>query len=226
MNTQNDRHREGAKPRLLQGASEVFARKGYSDATIAEICRLAETNIAAVNYYFRSKENLYVQAWRLSFHRSLAAHPTDGGVPADAPPQQRLAGQIRSLVQRITDPKSHEFDIVCKEQAKPTGLLKEVMRESIQPIRRQMGQVVRELLGSAASEQQVELSQMSIMAQCLHTMIRERHRTALSGENLRPPYPHFDSTVEEMTEHIIRFSLAGIQNMRQQTKTDIPQEME
>lgn len=205
--------------RLLEAACEVFAEKCFRDATIADICNRAGTNVAAVNYYFRSKERLYVEAWRMAFHRSLEAHPPDGGISAEAPPEQRLAGRVRSVIQRMTDPETHEFDIVYKEHANPTGLLVEVMRESIEPMRRQMGCIVRELLGDKASDQQVELCQMSIMAQCLHTMIHRRHQKMLSEGNTPPSFPHFEFDVKEITDHIVRFSLAGIQKLREEIES-------
>ncbi len=57
--------------KLLQSACKVFAEKSYRDATVAEICRYAGANVAAVNYYFSSKKALYAEAWRLAFNRSL-----------------------------------------------------------------------------------------------------------------------------------------------------------
>jgi len=42
--------------RLLNAAAEVFAERDYRSATVSEICRLAGTNISAVNYHFRDKE--------------------------------------------------------------------------------------------------------------------------------------------------------------------------
>ena len=75
----------GTKERLLKSAGEVFAKKGYSDATIAEICSLAGTNIASVNYHFKNKKALYVEAWRQAFSQSLQMFPPDGGVSPDAP---------------------------------------------------------------------------------------------------------------------------------------------
>ena len=212
----------GTQDRLLESASEVFAEKGFRDATIADICRRAGANIAAVNYYFRDKESLYVESWRLAFQRSLETYPPDGGVGPDAPPAERLAGRVRSIVRRMTDPNTHEFDIIQKELANPTGLLMEVMRESIQPRREQMGLIVRELLGETASDKQVELCQMSIIAQCLHTMIHRRHHQVLCegrSQPALPPFPFFDFSVEEITDHIVRFCLAGIGEMRRQIES-------
>jgi AcrR family transcriptional regulator len=57
--------------KLLAAASEVFAQKGYRDATISEICERAGANVAAVNYHFGDKETLYKEAWRHSFSASL-----------------------------------------------------------------------------------------------------------------------------------------------------------
>lgn len=202
------------KRHLLEAAGELFAQRGFHDATIAEICEKADANIAAVNYHFGAKEALYVEAWRLSFHRSLEAHPPDGGVDADAPAEDRLRGHIHSVVQRITDPDGHEFEIIQKEHANPTGLLVEVMRESIQPIREVVRQSVRELLGERASDRQVQLCQMSIMAQCLHTMMRQRHHKMVSGAHPLPGPPFLEFGVEALTDHIVRFSLAGIREMR------------
>jgi hypothetical protein len=54
------------RKKLLAAAGRVFAEKGYHDATIAEICRLAGTNIAAVNYHFSDKETLYLEALRFN----------------------------------------------------------------------------------------------------------------------------------------------------------------
>jgi AcrR family transcriptional regulator len=44
--------------RLLQAAELVFADKGLEKATLREITKLAEVNLAAVSYYFGSKSDL------------------------------------------------------------------------------------------------------------------------------------------------------------------------
>jgi len=212
--------------RLLEAARLTFAEKGYHHGTVAEICERAGANIAAVNYYFRSKDNLYVEAWRQTFARSVSKHPPDGGAPATAPPEDRLRGRIRAIVERIADPKSHEFDIVHKEFANPTGLLSEAMIQAIEPIQRGMTAVVQELLGPSVSSQQVMLCEKSIMTQCIHFLMSERFQQTLP-ESVRlplPPPPNVDP--QTLADHIFRFCLAGLRGVRRQIETGAIQESE
>ena len=120
---------------LLDAAAKIFSEKGFRAATVIEICKAAGTNSAAVNYYFDSKEELYVKSWHRSFELSIKKYPIDGGVPDHAPVEDRLLGHIRALVARCDDPESLDFDIVHQEMASPTGLLNDILNESIQPLR-------------------------------------------------------------------------------------------
>ena len=54
---------ETTRERILNAACELFAEKGFSGTTTQDICTHADANIAAVNYHFRSKENLYREVW-------------------------------------------------------------------------------------------------------------------------------------------------------------------
>ena len=109
-------------------------------------------------------------------------------------------------MQRIINPENHEFEIVRKELANPTGLLEEVMRESIEPLARSLSGIVRELLGENSPELQVRLCQMSIMAQCLHPMMRRRFQKLFADSPARPnePVPR-SSGIEIIAEHVIQF---------------------
>ena len=57
---------------LLQTARELFAEHGFHNTTIRMISKQANVNVAAVNYYFRTKENLYFEVFQDAF-KSLYA---------------------------------------------------------------------------------------------------------------------------------------------------------
>jgi len=210
----SERHHGLTRTHLLDSACKAFAEKGYRDATIAEICEQADANIAAVNYHFGDKATLYAEAWRVAFQRSLERHPPDGGVPADALAEARLRGRVGSLIERMADPETYEFDIVHKELANPTGLLTEAMQGCIEPIRLAMQRIVRELLGPEATDREVQYCQMSIIGQCFHPVMRvRRSRLAAVFKNVHG-LPEFD--LETIIDHIVRFSLAAIGEIRRQ----------
>lgn len=207
------------RDRILTAACKVLSERGFRDATIKEISALAGTNTALVNYHFGDKETLYVETWRQAFLNSIQMHPPDGGVPSDAPPEERLRGRIRSIIERRLDPKCFEFSIVHKEMANPTGLLEEVMRQSIEPIRQALFDILKELLGSGATAEQVHLCEISIMSQCLHPSLC----ACSSHSHFKRFHPARKFDKKKIVDHIITFSLAGIRQIRRQINNkDIP----
>lgn len=198
------------RQRLLVAASQIFADKGYQEATIAEICEHAEANIASVNYHFRDKESLYLEAWCYAFEQDLARHPSDGGIDATMSAEARLADRIKSLVARIADPDSHFFAIVHKEMAQQTQLLDKIMTLVINPERQAMISLLKELLGRAATEQQVQFCHASIIGQCFH-LLKIKH-LRLSADNRHYGFDMGDA--DAFADHVVRFSLAGIYAIR------------
>jgi TetR/AcrR family transcriptional regulator, regulator of cefoperazone and chloramphenicol sensitivity len=198
------------RQRLLITASRIFAEKGYQDATIAEICEQAKTNVASVNYHFNDKENLYLEAWRYAFQQDLQNHPSDGGVDENTPAPMRLAGRIKSLIARIADPQSHFFAIVHKEMAQQTRLLQIIMEQEINPERRALNALIRECLGPEATDKQIQFCHASIVGQCFH-LLKVKHMK-LSEETRR--YVMDVSEAEAYADHVVKFSLAGIAAIR------------
>ncbi len=53
--------RVNKRHRILQAASEVFARYGYDKTTLEDIGKKCGLNKASLYHYFRNKEDIYVQ---------------------------------------------------------------------------------------------------------------------------------------------------------------------
>ncbi len=200
------------KDKLLAAASDVFVDKGFRDSTVAEICNRAGANISAVSYYFGSKEALYQEAWRHSFTESIKAHPQDGGVSENAPAEERLRGQLKALIERIADDSSKDFFISQMEFVNPTGLLEEVMKSELIPLREKTLTVMCELLGPEATEQQVNFCETCILSMCIHPMLMQRVRR--STKNVEVPVVIDD--LEAFADHVMTFALSGINAIRRQ----------
>ncbi len=50
---------QATEERIKDAAGTLFTLKGYSSTTMRDIAAQAEVNLALVNYYFRSKENIF-----------------------------------------------------------------------------------------------------------------------------------------------------------------------
>ncbi|GAB4240473.1 MAG: TetR/AcrR family transcriptional regulator [Deltaproteobacteria bacterium] len=76
------------RERLLEGATALFASKGYAGTTVREIVERAGVTKPVLYYYFRSKEGIYLELMREPFGRFAAV--VDAAVRADAAAKQRL----------------------------------------------------------------------------------------------------------------------------------------
>lgn len=50
---------QGTKEKILFVASELFAKNGFGGTSIRDIAHNAGVNLAAINYHFKNKDNLY-----------------------------------------------------------------------------------------------------------------------------------------------------------------------
>lgn len=60
MSTRRERERQVHRREILEAAARVFARKGYAAATMEEIAQEAEFSKAALYFYFKNKEELFL----------------------------------------------------------------------------------------------------------------------------------------------------------------------
>jgi len=196
---------------LLEAAGAVFAKKGFWSATHEEISSRANANLAAINYHFGSKENLYIEAWKYSFERSMKKYPTEGGTCSKDPVEKRLRGRVLSILRRIADPETYEIDIMLKEMANPTGLLTEVITSKTEPEKMSFDSIVREIIGKGVKEEQTGLCHMGIISMCFGPMLHLRSVNE-DSQMQKPEFLPLDLGVERLADFIVRFSLAGMRS--------------
>lgn len=95
---------------IVAAASEEFSRRGYSDATTAQIARSADVTEAQLFRYFGSKANLY----REVVFEPLTRHLRD--FMARYPPEQMGDHYITDLQRFITDHAEMFRSLITVEQ--------------------------------------------------------------------------------------------------------------
>lgn len=198
------------RSRLLEAASAVFSRKGYRAAKVAEICRLAGANMAAVNYYFGDKESLYVETWRYAFRRYKEPVSSD---PVGGSPEERLRLFIRNMMNNFArGGEGRQFSrIYMMELVNPTGLITDDWHELIEPRRQVLREIIMDVMGRDGDSQLVRFCELSIINQC-HSLltVKETDLAYFLGHSLD------EDMIQRLADHIADFSLAGIEAVGRQ----------
>jgi AcrR family transcriptional regulator len=191
--------------RLLNAACDVFAKKGYRDARVADICRRADANVASVNYYFGDKESLYKEAWEYALRDMNESVFSESDVGTG---QERLQTFIQNLIQNF----AAEGDLgrfgrlYLVEMVNPTGLIQDAWHDMIEPNRQKLHAIIRDILGTEAQDRDIRFCELSIVNQCrMFVTVKRSDLEYMLGEPLKP------ALIQQLASHIADFSLAGIQ---------------
>src|SRR5438094_631683 len=111
---------DDTEERILTAAMQVFADRGREAATVREISKRARANLAAINYYFRSKENLYDAAVRRACGTCVSGIEFPAGPPGE-PAAQKLRRFIRLMVGHMLElPDPAALQLMMREMLHPT----------------------------------------------------------------------------------------------------------
>jgi AcrR family transcriptional regulator len=190
--------------RLLEAAGEIFAERGFEGATVRRIIERAGVNIAGVNYYFRDKERLYIEAVK---HAACGPPGAPPDWPAGTPPAVKLRDFIRQMVRNLFDPNRPAWHarLMMREMAQPTSACAELVRDYIRPRAVVLEGIVRELLPPETPRWRRLMTCFSVVGQILFYVSHKPVLELLAGpEAVR----HFDEAT--VAEHITEFSLQAL----------------
>ncbi|MCX7089157.1 MAG: CerR family C-terminal domain-containing protein [Methylococcales bacterium] len=202
---------EATFDRLLQVAAEVFAEVGFRDATVREICTRANVNVASVNYYFRSKDALYVQALSFAFQEVNRHYPKDHFLDQTIAPEQKLARFIDDLLMKLLDDSQLGCfnKLILREIYEPTKALDEILLTCIMPQLTQLEDILQQLLGEKTDKLTVQRSMWSILGQCLPFLHSRSIIDRLYPELIANPL-----AIQATAQHITQFSLQALKQFK------------
>jgi AcrR family transcriptional regulator len=194
----------------MAAAAEVFAEVGFRTATVREIVHRAGANVSAVNYYFGDKEGLYAAVLHESLKASYLPGPSSGGVSRRAAPEDRIRDVVLAILRRLLDDRlpSHAGALLTREMVRPTDQIDAVVRLLVEPMYRQLTQVLREIGCGRLQDKPLRLAVHSVVGQCLFYRL-----CAPLIERLEGKKPLGDQHLRALAGHIVTFSLLGLRGL-------------
>jgi len=208
--------RRATPERLFEAAIAEFARHGYQGATVRGICQRAGANVAAVNYHFGGKEQLYARVLEHIFRTPREARATLRPDLSGAPPVERLREFIHNFFHEVydcVDDCSQCGDlasIFIMEMAHPSPALADIIDKYILPDSQRLAEIVAELLGPGATPQLVRYATGAVVAQVLHFCNIGPIIARLAPESLP-----VSGQLDALAELAFEFTLGGLERLGQ-----------
>ena len=198
------------KDRILDAAEALFAEKGYKGVTIREIVRAAGCNVAAVNYHFGQKRNLYLQVFRSRWiPRAMSVQKTFRKY-LDAAEQNTAADIVRALAMAFLEGPLGEKErirhnqLMAREMAQPSEAFDLIARKVMRPFMGEILELLRKSLPKSVDEEDLILCLLSILSQILYFSFARTPVSMITGKRYTSAFR------DRLCEHIINFSLKGL----------------
>ena len=202
----------------MRAAISIFAHKGYKAATVREICNQADVkNIYSINYYFGGKASLYKQIVELMFaaHAKHLPELNPGALPL-----AHFKNYILSYCLMLYSGDELARDtirIFTAEMAQPSDFLPDLVERHTKPQTLSFMQTVGEMLGPHVPESVVRDTCISIGSQIIYYSYAWPVVTAVF-----PDHPEMSAYHRQLADHIIRFSIGGIESIKQNYSDNEP----
>ncbi len=208
------------RQRVLDSALEIFADRGFKDATVSEICKGAGANVASVNYYFSDKRQLYNEVCQYAFSLAIEEFPVDKNINESSDLHDRLRAFVGALLKRIfSDGKANYFPrLMIREMADPTESFDQLFASTIMTQVNVLNGIITGITGDKIDEpfvskcgddrlSRLHLCVFSVISQCVYLCFNKAIRQRFFDCD-----PQHTQQLDSLIDHITTFSMAGIKS--------------
>ena len=191
------------REKLIEAAGPIFAAKGLRGATIREITQSAGANIAAVNYHFRDKFELYTQVLRRAHEGIVTAMSRP--LTADTP-EGRVRQLLSAMFHAALDPQRPRWQtrLIGRELLQPSPAM-DLMDELMRPMAQRLRETIREIRPDLTG-QQLTLAVSNVVAPCIfHTYHAHIMHRMFPGEP--------DPELAVLAEQVVDYALAALRGL-------------
>ena len=194
------------KQQILTAAGPVFANHGFKAATVREICKAASVNVAAVNYYFGDKQQLYLETVRLA-HRQKSERLPMPEWPETVSPKEQLYEYVHVMLQRMLGEQDMwQTHLMMREVMRPTDACRSLVEDYFRPQFERLLKIVDQLVPHPVSKEKSHQLAFSVIGQCFfYLAARDTFPMMITKREMKS---HF--SIDKLANHIASFAYAAI----------------
>lgn len=206
-NVKNNAASRATKRRLIEAAGEVFAEFGYERATVKQITDRAQASLAAVNYHFSDKQELYYEVLLEAQQASIATMLTLERLPPETSPQQQLTAFIETFLRNHLDPNRPRWhgSLLARELIEPSESLARIKSQYFSSHYQRIEALMQKLVQVEMPRNRLILYVESVIGQCLFYVTHQR-----TMQLCHPDALPLSERIDELAHHIACFSLDAI----------------
>ena len=103
------------KEKLIECAGKLAAQKGFALVTSKEICQMAGTNLAAINYHFGSRDGLY-EALLYKIHQFMVNEDSLREIVSrDSSPRDKISALVDMVAEQAWSRENWQMQVWSRE---------------------------------------------------------------------------------------------------------------
>ena len=202
---------------ILETAGQLFAERGFADATSKEICTRAGTNMAAINYHFNGRDGLY-EAVLIEAHRQVVSIDELASLAsASSDPRLKLRAFLTHLIEMGSQPKAPwGFRVVLREALSPSPALPMMIKRAVLPKAKLLRGLLGAIVGLPDDHPAVQRALLFTVLPCIVMMVAPKDL----GNKVLPAL----KDTQALADDLMRYVLAGLDAVAKEAKAAEPAE--
>lgn len=173
----------GTKSKIIEAAIDEFATHGYKASTIRRICSRAGVNVAAINYHFSGKAELYWKSFEHVFKKMSPHEFNAEQVLAEVKDTESLKSAVRAWVSFVMKQKLFENSgklrnlrqrLCFQEMLDPSGVYDDLFKMFLKPDLDFLGKCFRLGCPKGITDDEINIRSFAIFGNCVFYFVHDR----------------------------------------------------
>ncbi len=207
---QSSSHSDRTREKVLDAAERLFAQKGFDAVSVREITGQAGVHLSAVNYYFESKKNLYLEVFRARvlpqsqpFQATLKQLEQEEEIDLPVLIRTMVSAFLRGGTGRRSNMVRHG-PLFFHELANPSEAFDLLMDELFQPAHDRIKRILARGIKREVEDEQLTFYTMALMALVRHYI----HSQAVVQKVFERDFD--ERFLDQLIDYLSDFMLHGI----------------